>query len=69
MYQAYAEAPNGSLMMWLIEDHELPTAQMPFAQAALNTAGIPEEFMHRAVQAIDDFSLYPYAMVCVASAE
>ena len=42
-------------MMWLIEDHELPTAQMPFAQAALNTAGIPEEFMHRAVQAIDDF--------------
>ena len=55
MYQAYAEAPNGSLMMWLIEDHELPTAQMPFAQAALNTAGIPEEFMHRAVQAIDDF--------------
>ena len=53
--QAYAEAPNGSLMMWLIEDHELPTAQMPFAQAALNTAGIPEEFMHRAVQAIDDF--------------
>ena len=53
--QAYAEAPNGSLMMWLIEDHELPTAQMLFAQAALNTAGIPEEFMHRAVQAIDDF--------------
>ena len=53
--QAYAEAPNDSLMMWLIEDHELPTAQMPFAQAALNTAGIPEEFMHRAVQAIDDF--------------
>ena len=28
---------------------------MPFAQAALNTAGIPEEFMHRAVQATDDF--------------
>ena len=28
---------------------------MPFAQAALNTAGIPEEFIHRAVQATDDF--------------
>ena len=42
-------------MMWLIEDHELPTAQMPFAQAALNTAGIPEEFIHRAVQQSDDF--------------
>ena len=55
MYQAYAEAPNGSLMMWLIEDHELPTAQMPFAQAALNTAGIPEEFIHRGTQATDDF--------------
>ena len=53
--QAHAEAPNGSLMMWLIEDHELPTAQMPFAQAALNTAGIPEEFMHRGTQATDDF--------------
>ena len=55
MYQAYAEAPNGSLMMWLIEGHELPTAQMPFAQAALNTAGIPEEFIRRGTQATDEF--------------